>query len=51
MEMQDITAMGVEVIIRKDGKVVWINTEEGCVLRISNVSDIEIIDDREEEDG
>jgi hypothetical protein len=48
MEMQDITAEGVEVIIRKDGKVLWVNTEEGCVLRISNIKDVVIEDDRDE---
>ena len=42
--MSDITSEGVEVSIREDGKVLWVNTEEGCVLRISNIKDL-IIED------
>jgi len=49
MEMPDINAEVVEVSIRKDGKVLWVNTEEGCVLRVSNIKDVIIEDDRDEE--
>ena len=34
----DITkAEYVDIQIRRDRKVIWINTEDGCVLRISNI--------------
>jgi hypothetical protein len=34
----DITAPKlVQVVIRADGKVLWVNTEQGCVLRICQI--------------
>jgi hypothetical protein len=37
-KMLDITAPKiVEVTVRDDGKVLWVNTEEGCVLRICQI--------------
>lgn len=45
--MLDITgAEYVQVAIRDDGKVLWVNTEQGCVLRICQVKNIEIVDER-----
>ena len=38
--MQDISAKTVEILVRQDKKVLWVNTEEGCVLRISNIESI-----------
>lgn len=41
--MLDITApQAVQVSVREDGKVLWINTEEGCVLRICQISALHI---------
>jgi hypothetical protein len=41
--MKDITnPVGVEVEIRDDGKVLWVNTENGCVLRICGIKDLKV---------
>jgi hypothetical protein len=46
--MIDITGpFTVQIQIRGDGKVVWVNTENGCVLRLCNIQLLEIIDERE----
>jgi hypothetical protein len=43
----DITgAEGVQVQIKDDGKVLWVNTENGCVLRICQIKHIEVNDGR-----
>jgi len=47
--MIDINAEGVEVSIREDGRVLWVNTEEGCVLRISKIKQIVVEDARTKE--
>ena len=36
----------VQVSISEDGKVLWLNTDEGCILRISNIKILEVVDDR-----
>lgn len=37
----------VQIQIKSNGKVVWINTAEGmCVARISQIKHLEIVDDR-----
>jgi len=36
----------LEVCIRADGKVVWINTVAGCVFRASDVGRVKVIDER-----
>jgi hypothetical protein len=42
----DITgAEAVEIVIRDDGKVIWVNTERGCVLRICRIKHL-TFDDR-----
>lgn len=46
----DLSDTYVEVCIRCDGKVLWINTEEGCVLRISKIRGLHVIDHRLEID-
>lgn len=33
----------VQIQISADKKTVWINTENGCQLRIQNVKEVEII--------
>ena len=44
-EMYDRSqAKEVEVQIRADGKVLWVNTGKGCVLRISRIGSIRIND-------
>jgi len=44
----DITGSGmVEVLIQQDGKVLWVHTtENGCVLRISKINKLELVDCR-----
>jgi hypothetical protein len=44
--LKDVTgAEVVEVVIREDGKVVWVNTEKGCILRVCRIGKF-ILDDR-----
>lgn len=38
--MQDINTPNVEVKIREDKKVLWVNTEEGCILRVSGIENL-----------
>jgi hypothetical protein len=49
----DIYGSGmVEVLIRTDGKMLWVNTpENGCVLRISNIHKLEVNDCRPKKKG
>jgi hypothetical protein len=41
-----INAKCVNVEIRDDGKVLWINTENGCQLRICQIERIQVCDKR-----
>ena len=44
--LEDITAPEcVEIVIRSDGKVVWVHTEKGCQFRACQIKRL-IIDDR-----
>jgi hypothetical protein len=40
----------VEIAIREDGEVLWINNEKGCMLRISQIKQL-VLDDRREPVG
>jgi hypothetical protein len=44
----DITApeFPVDVVVRADGKVLWINIGEVCIMRICQMKEIIITDDR-----
>jgi hypothetical protein len=45
--MNDVSnAKYVEISIRQDGKTLWVNTEKGCVLRISNIDNLRFDDRR-----
>ena len=45
--MLDITCEDfVQVRVSNDGKVLWVNTPEGCVLRISKIACLDIEDNR-----
>lgn len=45
--MEDITASHtLEVQIRADGKVVWVNVDGICQLRACQISEVIITDDR-----
>ena len=46
-EMKDIRDKKLQVQIDHDGKKLWINTEKGCVFRAQNISELQIIDDRD----
>ena len=47
--LKDIEAPnGVEISIRDDGKVIWINVEDRCELRINDVGPITIEDKRKQ---
>lgn len=36
----------VEVRVRNDGKVVWINVDGTCVLRCCKIKKLEVVDER-----
>lgn len=42
LDVSDTSA--VEVLIRKDKKVVWVNVDGVCVLRVCNIPDLEVND-------
>jgi len=45
--MIDVTgAEAVEVRISMDGSTMWVNTEQGCVLRICRAKIIQVEDER-----
>lgn len=45
--MKDITgAEEVQIVIRNDSKVIWVNTEKGCVFRICQIKKLEVDDRR-----
>jgi len=46
MSSNDTNARIVEIEIRDDGKVIWVNTESGCILRVSDIRHLSIIDKR-----
>lgn len=50
-EMKDITSPehGVQVQIRRDGKVIWVHVDGVTVLRVCQVQALEIVDERGEE--
>jgi hypothetical protein len=47
MEMIDIpAAKGVQIQVREDGKVVWVNVDGLCVLRCNNIEVLDVEDNR-----
>lgn len=36
----------LEIHISYDGKCVWINTEDGCLLRAYRIENLSLVDDR-----
>jgi hypothetical protein len=42
-----ISPKNVQIQIKKDGKVVWINVDGACRLRCCRIGQLEIIDERE----
>lgn len=42
----DLSGGSVEVKIRNDGKVVWVNYQGACVLRICRIEHLEVNDER-----
>ncbi len=44
-KMSDITgADEVEILIKSNSKVIWINTEKGCMLRICRIKKLIVND-------
>lgn len=46
IEAKLLDAKHCEITVRRDGKTVWINTEDGCVCRIQNIEVLTVIDKR-----
>ena len=47
-DMMDITApKGVQIQIRADGKVIWVNVDGKCVLRCCQIEVLDIEDARD----
>lgn len=36
----------VQILIREDGETIWVNTEDGCLLRICRIENLVIEDQR-----
>lgn len=49
-QLLDITApeIAVEVEIRGDGKVLWVNIDGECALRVCQIPELTIIDHRDD---
>ena len=48
--MTDVTAPQiVEILIREDGKVVWVNVDGECLFRACKIRHIQLNDEREKE--
>lgn len=45
--MIDISDRIVEITIRGDGLVVWVNVDGECVLRACNIKKLEVNDERD----
>ena len=48
--MEDVVADIIEVRIKEDGKVLWLNTHE-CIARVCGLKEIIIVDERKKERG
>ena len=47
IECLDITEpQSVEIQIRNDGKVIWINIDGACVFRACRIKELSVIDER-----
>lgn len=44
--LKDMRGGHVEVVIRSDGKVLWVNSDDGCVLRICEIEHLDLQDSR-----
>jgi hypothetical protein len=54
MRMLDLEnpQVGVEVLVRYDGKVLWVNVDGRCVLRICQIAfPVDMIDERQVREG
>jgi len=48
----EMTSKVIEIVIRNDGKVVWINTDDGCRCRISKIEgEVHVDDRRDKQEG
>jgi hypothetical protein len=48
--MLDITAPTlVEVQVRRDGRVLWVNVDGACKLRICQIGELVLVDERVED--
>lgn len=45
-DLKDVIGGHVEIIIRSDGKVLWVNHDDGCILRIHKIENLELHDSR-----
>ncbi len=48
-DMTDVTAPdGVEIMIRHDGKVIWVNIDGKCLLRACRIKNLTLDDQRQD---
>lgn len=47
MKGELMTLDTVEVLVSQDGKTIWVNSDEGCVLHIQNIKQFYLVDERE----
>lgn len=44
IDLNDLEQEKVQIQIREDGKVVWINNPYGCIVRICGIEELQILD-------
>jgi len=46
IDLRDVKHEEIEIKISSDGKSIWINTEERCIVRIQKIKSISLNDER-----
>ncbi len=46
-QLFDVTDVDhLQIEIRADGAVIWLNTKEGCLVRVCQIGQLELVDNR-----
>lgn len=45
--MIDLNKESIQLVVSQDGKTVWVNTDERCILRASKIPTLLVEDNRE----
>jgi len=47
--LKDINKGNIEIVIDLHGKTIWVNSDDGCELRVSNIQNLKLEDNRPKE--